>query len=184
MLSRLFLISTLLLVGITTVAIGAAIGKTIEVTRAFKIPRMRSDQPGWVDSDTTCPDDTTCMEFVSIPADEEEEIDPFALCIDDDFLRRFDSDHKSGIFCKTYVINDVANAKATISINIYDITQKPAQVTSVSITVGNQLGTKFNTHNYSRIIDCKNGEKIEMCIQTGTKDELFGYFSYLDGTYS
>ncbi|RHZ76342.1 hypothetical protein Glove_198g4 [Diversispora epigaea] len=226
MLSRLFLISTLLLVGITTVAIGAAIGKTIEVARAFKIPRMQSgnilnrrfisgvpgfpqclnanfpllessscvtaktiraactseDQPGRVDSDITCPDDTTCMDFVTIP-NEEEKIDPFAVCIDDKFLRRFDSDHKSGVFYKTYVLNDVADAKATISINIYDINQKPAQITKVGITVGNQSGTRFNTHNYSRIIDYETDEKIVLCLQTGTKEELYGYFSFLDGTY-
>ncbi|RHZ86295.1 hypothetical protein Glove_52g16 [Diversispora epigaea] len=43
MLSRLFLIPSLLLVGITTVAIGAPVAETIKVIEAIKIPQMESN---------------------------------------------------------------------------------------------------------------------------------------------
>ncbi|RHZ48350.1 hypothetical protein Glove_552g17 [Diversispora epigaea] len=43
MLSRLFLVPTLLLVGITTVAIGAPVAETIKVIEAVKIPQMESN---------------------------------------------------------------------------------------------------------------------------------------------
>ncbi|RHZ51185.1 hypothetical protein Glove_482g77 [Diversispora epigaea] len=43
MLSRLFLVPTLLLVGITTIAIGAPVAETIKVIEAVKIPQMESN---------------------------------------------------------------------------------------------------------------------------------------------
>ncbi|RHZ73275.1 hypothetical protein Glove_232g208 [Diversispora epigaea] len=60
---------------------------------------------------SSCPNDTTCMDFVSDPGPSvspKEEY--FAICIDDDFIKRFEN-CKDGFFCKTYEINGVTNSQ-------------------------------------------------------------------------
>ncbi|RHZ73188.1 hypothetical protein Glove_232g148 [Diversispora epigaea] len=230
MLFRHFLISTFLLVGITTVAIGAPVAETIEVINAIKFPRMGSGNltldrrfiigipglpqctPAWpqlvfsycVTASTIgsacanpsnpkiialfkkiCPVRTVCMDFVTDPGPSvTPEMEVFALCVDAEFAKRFHSGDKDGVYCKTYEINGVTGDKATLSVDIYDGTQNPAKVRSVSISTGNQYGSKQNTNNYSRIIDSKNGQKIKVCMDVLSAGiTLYAMFTFVDGTY-
>ncbi|RHZ81591.1 hypothetical protein Glove_117g470 [Diversispora epigaea] len=228
MLSRLFLISTLVIVGITTVAIGATVTETIEVIKAVKIPQMGSDlnrrfivgipglpqcpdsrwpqllfsycvgpkklysccrNPNDPTTDTkyilTCPETTTCMNFVTdFGSAPGPEFNNFAICIDDETLKSFKNDDHDGIFCKTYEINGVTGDKATLSFEIYDANSNPAKVRNVFFTSGSQSGGHQNTNNYSSIINCKNGQKIKVCMDAIYYGiTLYATFTFLDGTY-
>ncbi|RHZ77173.1 hypothetical protein Glove_184g142 [Diversispora epigaea] len=225
--SRLFLLSTLVLVGITTVTIGAPVEETIEAIKAVEIPQMGSGNltlnrrfisgvPGLPqcpnadfllltskcldektiqeicvfpanpevrsESNTECPDDTTCMDFLTDPIGGQEI--PFALCVDNGSIKEFRKDRKASYLCKPYLIS-VTNGIATFSIIVYDAHSNPAKVYAIKFSSGNQSGTRYNTYNYSRIIDSKKGQKIEVCIETETNAEieLAVMFSYLDGSY-
>ncbi|RHZ65595.1 hypothetical protein Glove_313g56 [Diversispora epigaea] len=194
MFSQLFLISTLLLVWISTVAIGAPVVEIIERIKAIEIPRIGSGDltlnrrflsgiPGlpqctdigfptllmshcldaktirarcsstrdpvenkW--TITTCPDDSTCMDFQALSSGIiKSEFDVFALCVDEDSLRKSKHD-RSGVFCKTYELNGVAGKTVTLSFDIYDVNQKPASVSDIRFETGRcNTKKKYNTRS-------------------------------------
>ncbi|RHZ72848.1 hypothetical protein Glove_236g65 [Diversispora epigaea] len=165
----LFLISTLLLVGITTVSIGAPVEETIEAIKAVEIPQMGSGNltlnrrfisgvPGLPqcassdlflltskcldektiqeicllpanpevhsESNTECPDDTTCMDFLTDHIGGQEI--PFAICVDNGSIKQFRKDAKAGYLCKSYLIS-VTDGIAMFSIIVYDANSNPAK---------------------------------------------------------
>ncbi|RHZ84232.1 hypothetical protein Glove_84g47 [Diversispora epigaea] len=112
---------------------------------------------------STCkysPEDTTCMDFIT-DADGGDEALAFALCLDDGFIKDFDNDKRDGIFCKTYNVK-ITNGIATLSINIYDATSKPAKVQSINISMDGQFGTRYNINNYSRIVNSEDEETVKV----------------------
>ncbi|RHZ50634.1 hypothetical protein Glove_494g37 [Diversispora epigaea] len=175
MLSRLFLISTLLLVGITTVAIGAPVAETVEVIKAVKIPQIGSGNltlnrrfltgiPGLpqctnafcastanpdlgIECPTSCPPATTCLDFETDPGPEQV-----------DFA-------------------------ATVSFTIYDAFSNPAKAENLKISMADQTFTRYNTNSYSLVLSSKKDQKIEVCLKTVAGVALVAMFSYLEGSY-
>ncbi|RHZ85972.1 hypothetical protein Glove_57g90 [Diversispora epigaea] len=231
MLPRLFLISIILLVGITIVVKGTQVAETIEVIKAVKFPRMGSGNltldrrfivgipglpqcpnpnlPQLVSSrcfsiktlysicmdpryprassifSQQCLENTVCMDFITDPGPSTPpEQAAFGLCVDEEFAKRFDNGDKEGVYCKTYVLDGVTGNRATLSIDVYDGSQNPAKVRSVSISSGSSSGSKENTSNYSRIINCKNKQKVKVCMNVLSAGiTLYARFTFLDGTY-
>ncbi|RHZ73203.1 hypothetical protein Glove_232g77 [Diversispora epigaea] len=216
-LSRLFLISTLLLVGIITIAIGAPFAETIEVVKAVKFPQMGSSNftlnrrfiagilglPQCLDekypdlfnsfclylkqiiSTCNCPDDTVCMNFATDPGPPlPSQYVSFTICVDKEFVKKFKRD-KDGVFCQTYVINGVTGEIATISVDVYDSNSDLVKIRTISVSTGTQYGSKQNTNNYTKIINCKNGQKIKVCMDIAVAGvTVFAIFTLLDGLYS
>ncbi|RHZ77561.1 hypothetical protein Glove_176g61 [Diversispora epigaea] len=226
MLSRLFLIPILLLVGITAVAIGAPVAETIESAKAVEISQMgfgnltlnrrfivgvpgppqcpnknfpqflssycfgqplsvadcasQTNPPGIAEYDMYCPKASTCMDFRTDNEDEYES--KFAVCIDNKLVKHIGNGGKNGVFCKTFEFN-IKSERGTVSINVYDNTQKPFQVESFNIYAKNENLFMKNAHTYSFILD-NEVKKIKVCLETNRKTEFFAMFSYLDGTYS
>ncbi|RHZ86349.1 hypothetical protein Glove_52g59 [Diversispora epigaea] len=224
---RLFLVPTLLLVGITTFAIGAPVAETIKVIEAVKIHQMESnitlnrriisglpgipqcndpqfpeltysfcffgnviraicvsaDHPGvFATSDTPCPPNTECEDFETDPDDED--VEDFALCLGEEVEDVYSGD-KEEVVCRSYEMNGITNGIATLSVNVFDNNQKPAQIPSISFSSENQSGSKSNTNNFSRVINAKNGQKVKVCLKTiVTAILLRAFFSFLDGAYS
>ncbi|RHZ87834.1 hypothetical protein Glove_29g170 [Diversispora epigaea] len=206
----LFLISILLLIGITTVAIGAPVAETIESIKAIEIPQMGSSNltlnrrfingvpglPQCIDanfpdlvtsscideysiraycapatnssnqkeSDTACPSNTICMDFRT--ENTENPYTQFAICTADQLIKDFGSDSKDGEVCKSFEIN-IKSDKGTLSINVYDATARPVQVSSISISTKNQVFTISNTSTYSIIIDMGKtvAKKARVCLK-------------------
>ncbi|RHZ85322.1 hypothetical protein Glove_67g107 [Diversispora epigaea] len=226
MLSRLFLVPTLLLVGITTVVIGAPVAETIEIIKAVEIRNMgygnltlnrrflsgvpglpQCPNPVYPDlmssrcldaktieatcsvlrneddtmvSITTCPDKHTCMDFRGRSA--VNAFTTFAICMDDDEIKKLEDRDKDGIVCKSFQYT-IHAAEGTLSVVVYDYQQQPFQVERISISMNYQSWSMSNTYNYSTIIDGNSAKKIEVCLDYGSKTPFIGMISLLDGTY-
>ncbi|RHZ46127.1 hypothetical protein Glove_633g12 [Diversispora epigaea] len=102
---------------------------------------------------TDCPDDTICMDFQFNPS-------PFTA------------------FFAKLMKSTVINSQTTLSIDIYNSTQKLALVRSISISTGSQSGSKQNTNNYSRI-----SWSVEALGRTGAGHRGQPLFSGLDSLF-
>ncbi|RHZ46201.1 hypothetical protein Glove_629g15 [Diversispora epigaea] len=117
--------------------------------------------------DTGCPEDTTCMDFRT-----ESEGGPyakFAICISDKSLKDF-GEGGSGEVCKSFK-TDIKSDKGTVSINVYDSTARPVQVSSISIYTHNQVFTKSNTSTYSIIINVGSAvvKTVKVCVEIAAR---------------
>ncbi|RHZ73196.1 hypothetical protein Glove_232g134 [Diversispora epigaea] len=132
-----------------------------------------------------CPDNFECIDFATDPGPSVPlQYENFAICVDEEFIKKYKHD-KDGVFCQTYVINGVTGEIATISINVYDSSSNPVKIRSIGVTTGTQYGSKQNMNSYSKIINCKNGQKIKVCTDIAVaKVTLFAMFTFLDRSYS
>ncbi|CAG8591437.1 7901_t:CDS:2 [Racocetra persica] len=198
MLSQLFTISALLLVGVTTVAIGSPVKKTIDIVGVPGVPQCPDNRfPNLMYSfcftedkirsvcessgtnatnDVDCPEETTCVDLIA------KDLSPYAYCAPKDNTKRWSNGHDDGIVCTDEFVINNANGLITMGVTIYDVNRNTIQVDKIYFyKVESSSQIKYTAQSLSLIVDYK-GEKLKACLETGTDNTVWGVTGGLAGS--